>query len=87
MARSPRCYGGKVYIRRWSRSGPKPVMLRRAGRGLAESVNAGRRNLRASVRTVKLEAENARLRRQLEQTQGALDVMGKAHRLLELLLR
>lgn len=39
----------------------------------------------ASVRTVKLEAENARLARQLEQTQAALDVMGKAHRLLELL--
>lgn len=34
---------------------------------------------------VKLEAENARLRKQLEQTQAALDVMGKAHRLLELL--
>jgi transposase len=39
----------------------------------------------ASARTVKLEAENARLSRQLEQTQAALDVMGKAHRLLELL--
>jgi hypothetical protein len=39
----------------------------------------------ASARTVKLEAENARLARQLEQTQAALDVMGKAHRLLELL--
>ena len=36
-------------------------------------------------RAVKLEAENARLRRQLIQTQAALDVMGKAHRLLELL--
>ncbi len=39
----------------------------------------------ASARTVKLEAENARLARQLEQAQAALDVMGKAHRLLELL--
>lgn len=39
----------------------------------------------ASARTVKLEAENKRLARQLEQTQAALDVMGKAHRLLELL--
>jgi len=39
----------------------------------------------AAARTVKLEAENARLARQLEQTQAALDVMGKAHRLLELL--
>ena len=38
-----------------------------------------------SARTVKLEAETARLSRQLEQTQAALDVMGKAHRLLELL--
>lgn len=36
-------------------------------------------------RVVKLEAENARLTRQLTQTQAALDVMGKAHRLLELL--
>jgi hypothetical protein len=32
-----------------------------------------------------LEAENARLARQSEQAQAALDVMGKAHRLLELL--
>ena len=39
----------------------------------------------AAVRAVKLEAENKRLARQLEQTQAALDVMGKAHRLLELL--
>lgn len=39
----------------------------------------------ASAGTVKLEAENARLARQLEQTRAALDVMGKAHRLLELL--
>lgn len=38
-----------------------------------------------SARTVRLEAENARLSRQLEQTQAALEVMGKAHRLLELL--
>lgn len=37
------------------------------------------------ARAVKLEAENARLTRKLEQTQAALDVMGKAHRLLELL--
>lgn len=39
----------------------------------------------AAARAVKLEAENARLQRQLAQTQAALDVMGKAHRLLELL--
>lgn len=39
----------------------------------------------AAARAVKLEAENARLARKLEQTQAALDVMGKAHRLLELL--
>lgn len=39
----------------------------------------------AAARVVKLEAENQRLTRQLEQTQAALDVMGKAHRLLELL--
>jgi transposase len=39
----------------------------------------------ASAKLVKLEAENKRLARQLEQTQAALDVMGKAHRLLELL--
>lgn len=39
----------------------------------------------AAGRTVKLEAENARLTRQLAQTQAALDVMGNAHRLLELL--
>ena len=39
----------------------------------------------ATGRAVKLEAENARLIRKLEQTQAALDVMGKAHRLLELL--
>lgn len=39
----------------------------------------------AAARAVKLEAENARLQRQLEQTRAALDVMGKAHRLLELL--
>ncbi len=39
----------------------------------------------AAARAVKLEAENARLERRLEQTQAALDVMGKAHRLLELL--
>jgi hypothetical protein len=39
----------------------------------------------AATRAVKLEAENKRLARQLEQTQAALDVMGKAHRLLELL--
>lgn len=39
----------------------------------------------AAGRAVKLEAENARLTRQLAQTQAALDVMGKAHRLLELL--
>jgi|SRR5664279_5282271 len=31
----------------------------------------------SAARTVKLEAENARLARQLEQTQAALDVMGK----------
>lgn len=36
-------------------------------------------------RLVKLEAENKRLARQLAQTQAALDVMGKAHELLELL--
>lgn len=36
-------------------------------------------------RAVKLEAENARLTRRLEQTQAALDVMSKAQRLLELL--
>ncbi|MBC7630594.1 hypothetical protein [Aeromicrobium sp.] len=34
---------------------------------------------------MKSEAENKRLARQLEQTQAALDVMGKAHRLVELL--
>jgi hypothetical protein len=39
----------------------------------------------ASAKLVKSEAENVRLARQLEQTQAALDVMGKAHRLLELL--
>ncbi|MGH3500086.1 MAG: hypothetical protein ACRDQA_04150 [Nocardioidaceae bacterium] len=39
----------------------------------------------AADRSVKLEAENKRLAMQLEQTQAALDVMGKAHRLLELL--
>ena len=39
----------------------------------------------AAARAVKLEAENARLTRKLEQTQAALDVMEKAHRLLELL--
>lgn len=39
----------------------------------------------AAGRAVKLEAENRRLTRKLEQTQAALDVMGKAHRLLELL--
>ena len=39
----------------------------------------------ASAKLVKSEAENKRLARQLEQTQTALDVMGKAHRLLELL--
>ncbi len=39
----------------------------------------------AEARAVKLEAEKARLARQLAQTQAALDVMGKAHRLLELL--
>lgn len=39
----------------------------------------------AAAREVKLEAENTRLQRQLAQTQAALDVMGKAHRLLELL--
>lgn len=38
-----------------------------------------------AARAVKLEAENARLTRQLEQTQAALDVMGKVHGLLELL--
>lgn len=48
---------------------------------------AGRRGSRShtGVKAVKLEAENAGLRKQLEQTQAALDVMGKAHRLLELL--
>ncbi len=39
----------------------------------------------AAGRAVKLEAENARLTRQLAQTQAALDVMGKVHGLLELL--
>lgn len=39
----------------------------------------------AAARTVKLEAENQRLTRQLAQTQAALDVMGKVHGLLELL--
>ena len=39
----------------------------------------------AAARAVKLEAENARLHRRLAQTEAALDVMGKAHRLLELL--
>ena len=38
-----------------------------------------------AARAVKLEAENARLTRQLAQTQAALDVMGKVHGLLELL--
>lgn len=38
-----------------------------------------------AAKLVKSEAENKRLARQLEQTQAALDVMGKAHRLLELL--
>lgn len=42
-------------------------------------------NSSAAGQAVKLEAENARLTRQLAQTQAALDVMGKAHRLLELL--
>ncbi len=32
-----------------------------------------------------MEADNARLTRQLEQTQAALDVMGKVHGLLEML--
>ncbi len=36
-------------------------------------------------RAVKLEAENPRLTRQLEQTRAALDVMGKVQGLLELL--
>lgn len=39
----------------------------------------------APARVVKLEAENRRLTRRLEQTQAALDVMGKTQRLLELL--
>ncbi len=38
-----------------------------------------------AARAVKLEAENARLTRQLERTQAALDVMGKVHGLLEML--
>ncbi len=37
-----------------------------------------------AARAVKLEAEKARFTRQLEQTQAALDVMGKLHELLEL---
>src|SRR5271154_1321914 len=47
----------------------------------------GRRGSRShtGVEAVKVAAENARLRKQLEQAQAALDVMGKAHRLLELL--
>jgi transposase len=43
------------------------------------------KDLSASAKLVKSEAEDKRLARQLEQTQAALDVMGKAHRLLELL--
>jgi len=43
------------------------------------------KNATAEARAVKLEAENARLARRLAQLQAALDVMGKAHRLLELL--
>lgn len=43
-----------------------------------------KQSLEAS-RAVKLETENARLTRHLAQTQAALDVMSKAHRLLELL--
>lgn len=36
-------------------------------------------------RFTKLENENARLRRELERTHAALEIMGKAQRLLELL--
>jgi len=56
-----------------------------AGRRYRRDRKPGSVRSSASARTVKLEAENARLARQLEQTQAALDVMGKAHRLLELL--
>lgn len=55
------------------------------GRPYRRDRTPGSKESSASARTVKLEAENKRLARQLEQTQAALDVMGKAHRLLELL--
>ena len=41
----------------------------------------------AATRAVKLEAENKRLARQLEQTQAALDVMGKSAQALGAALR
>lgn len=55
------------------------------GRPYRRDRTPGSKGSSGSARTVKLEAENKRLARQLEQTQAALDVMGKAHRLLELL--
>lgn len=55
-----------------------------AGRSYRRDRKPRSRQSSAAARAVKLEAENKRLARQLEQTQAALDVMGKAQRLLEL---
>lgn len=56
-----------------------------AGQSYRRERKSRSKNSSTAGRAVKLEAENARLTRQLERTQAALDVMGKAHRLLELL--
>ena len=79
-----RCCAGKGFIPRISPNGARPAIRARQG-GLAEKP-AGRPGAqRAEAENERLRKENEKLAAELARTKAALEIVGKAHALLELL--
>ena len=68
------------HVREWAAARDSATLKALSGPGPARN-HAGRS--REQIENDKLREQNARLVRQLEQTKAALDIMGKAHVLLE----
>ena len=83
-ASAVRCCGGKGSIPRISLNGARPgIRARRAGSRKSLAGRPGRSA--AEAENERLRKENEKLAAELARTKAALDVVGKAHALLELL--
>ena len=68
------------HVREWAAARDAATLKALSGPGPVKN-HPGR--TKEQIESEKLRAENARLTRQLERTRTALDIMGKAHVLLE----